>query len=122
MKSNVYNSNITPLQGFFSRETNFHFCQFKYLSSNMPLSHLYNIFAIYFPDNSPFLKSLSSTISNFSCLLTSAFSLSSNSTTTFFTFSRSFSFFQLSCSAINLFHYTKYFITLHTFLFLLPIL
>ena len=53
---------LSPLQGFSSRETDFHFHQFlsnflKYSSSNFPSSHLYNIFAINFPSNSPLLKS-----------------------------------------------------------------
>ena len=52
---------LSPLQGFSSRETNFHFCQFlsnflRYSSSNFPSSHLYNIFAINFPGDSPLLK------------------------------------------------------------------
>ena len=104
------------LQGFFSRETNFHFCQFfsnflKYFSSNFPLSHLYNIFAVYFSSNSSLLKSLSSTKFNFSCFLISTSSLSLNTATAFFTFSKSFSLSYISLSAINLFKYTKYSIT-----------
>ena len=82
---------------------------FKYFVSNFLLSYLYNIFAIYFPSNSPLLKSLSSTIFNFSCLLTSVFSLSLNSATTSFTFFKSFFFSHISCFTINPFHYTKYF-------------
>ena len=75
---------LSPLQGFSSRETDFHFCQFlsnflKYSFSNFPLSYLYNIFAINFPGNFPLLKSFSSAISNFFCLLTSVFILPSNS-------------------------------------------
>ena len=62
------------------------------------------------------LVTLFSTIFSFSCFLTSAFILFSNSTTTSFTFSRSSSLFQLSCSAINPFHYTKYFTIPLTFL------
>ena len=80
------------------------------------LFHLYNIFAIYFPSNSFLLRSLFSTIFSFSCFLTSAFTLFSNFATTSFTFSRSSSLFQLSCSAINPFHYTKYFTIPLTFL------
>ena len=98
----------------------FHLCQilsnfFKYLFLNLPLSHLYNIFAIYFPDNSPILKSFSSAISSFSCLLTSILILSSNSTTNSFVFSKSSSFSQLLCSIVNLFHHTKYFTTFLSF-------
>ena len=94
VKSNVHNSNIIFLQGFFSGETNFHFYQFlsnffKYSFSNFPSSHLYNIFAIYSSGNSLLLESLSSIISNFSCCLTSAFNIPSNSATTTFIFSKS---------------------------------
>jgi len=99
---------LSPFQGFSSRETDFYFYQFpsnlfKYLFSNLPLSHPYNI--------SFFLKSLSSAIFSFSYLLTSAFTLSSNSATISFVFSRSSSLFQLLFSAVNLFHHTKYFTT-----------
>ena len=74
---------LSPLQGFSSRETDFYFCQFlsnffKYLSSNFLSSYLYNIFVIYFLSNSSLLKSLSSTIFNFSFLLTFILSLLSN--------------------------------------------
>ena len=98
------------LQYFFSREINFHFYQFlsnffKYLSSNFLLSYSYNIFTIYFPSNSPLLKSFSSTISNFSCLLTSVLSLLLNSATAFFVFSKFSSFFYILFSAVNLFKY-----------------
>jgi len=60
---------LLSLQGFFSRETNFYFCQFlsnffKYLFSNLPLSHPYNIFAIYFPDNSPLINVVATTRRN----------------------------------------------------------
>ena len=81
----------------------------KYSSLNFILSQLYNIFAIYLSSNFPLLKSLSSAISIFSCFLNSAFILSLNSATTFFTFSKSFSLSQLLCSAVNLFYWTKYF-------------
>jgi len=108
-------------QGFFSGETDFHFCQFlsnflKYSSLNFPSSYLYNIFTRYFSDNSFFLKFLYFTVFNFSCLLTSAYNLSSNFATTFFVFSKSFSLFYISCSAINLFYCTKYFTIPLTFL------
>ena len=112
-----------PLQGFFFRETDFYFCQFlsnflRYSSSNFPSFHPYNIFTIYFSSNSPFLKSLSSAMSNFFCHLTFAFILPLNSATTSFVFSKSFSLSQESCSAINSFHHTRYFITPHIFLLL----
>ena len=104
---------LSSLQGFFSRETNFHFYQFlsnflKYSFSNFLLSHPYSIFAVNFPGNSPLLKSLSSAISNFSCLLISTFILPSNSSNTSLAFPKSSFFFQVSCSTVNLFHYTKY--------------
>ena len=94
----------------------FHYFQFfsnflKYSVSNFLLSHPYNIFTVYFPGNSSLLKSFSSTISNFSCHLTSASILLLNSTTNSFVFSKSSFFFQLLCSAMNLFYHTKYFIT-----------
>ena len=112
---------LLPFQGFSSRETDFHFHQFlssflKYSFSNFPSSHPYNIFAINFPGNSLFLKSLFSTISSFSCLLTSAFILPSNSSTASSAFSKSSFFSQESCSAVNSFYYTKYFSTPLTFL------
>ena len=89
---------------------------FKYSFSNFPSSHLYNIFAVYFPGNSPLLKFFSSAISNFFCLLTSTFILSSNSATNSFAFFRSSSFSQLLCSTVNPFHCIKYFTTPLTFL------
>ena len=70
--------------------------------------YLYNIFDIYFSSNTLLLKSLSSIISNFSCHLTSAFILPSNSATTSFVFPKSFFLSHISCSTINLFYYTKY--------------
>ena len=101
------------LQGFSSRETDFHLCQFlsnflKYSSSNFPSSYPYNIFAIKFPSNSPLLKSFSSVLSNFSCLLTSAFILPSNSSNASLAFPKSSFLFHVSCSAVNPFHCTKY--------------
>ena len=104
---------LSSLQGFFSRETNFHFYQFlsnflKYSFSNFLSSHPYSIFAVNFPGNSPLLKSLSSAISNFSCLLISTFILPSNSSNTSLAFPKSSFLFQVSCSTVNLFHYTKY--------------
>ena len=73
-------------------------------------------FAIYFPGSSPLLNSFSSTQSNFSCCLTFALNFPLNSSTASFVFSKSFSFFQMFNSAVNLFHYTKYFITSLIFL------
>ena len=121
VKSNVHNSDIIFLQGFFSGETNFYFCQFfsnffKYSFSNFPSSHLYNIFVIYFSGNSLLLESLSFTISNFSYCLTFVFNLPSNSTTTTFIFSKSSSLPQVSCFAVNLFYHTRYFTASFTFL------
>ena len=112
---------LPPLQGFSSRETDIHFCQFlfnflKYSFSNFLLFYLYNIFTVYFPSKSPLLKSFSFATSNFSYHLTSVFNIPSNSAITFFVFSKS-SFSQLLCFIINLFHHTKYFIT--SFIFLL---
>ena len=109
------------LQDFSFRETDFHFHQFlsnflKYSSSNFPLSHPYNIFAVNFLGNFPLLKSLSSTISSFSCLLISTFILSSNSSSAFFACPRFSPFSHMSCSAINPFHLTKYFSVLFIFL------
>ena len=112
---------LPPLQGFFSRETDFHFCQFlsnflKYSSSNFPLSHPYSIFAINFPGSSPLLKSFSSTMSNFSCLLISAFILLSNYSSTSLVFPKSSSLSQVSCSTINPFYCTRYLSTSLIFL------
>ena len=59
--------------------------------SNFSLSYSYNIFVIYFPSNFFFLKSLSSTLSKFSCHLTSIFILFLNFAITFFTSPKSFS-------------------------------
>ena len=104
---------------FFS--SSFHFHQFfsnflKYSSSNFLLSHPYSSFAVYFPGNSALLKSFSSAQSNFSCLLTSTFILPSKFTTSSFAFFKFSSFSQLSFSAVNSFHCTKYFVTPLTFL------
>ena len=101
------------LQGFSSGETDFYLHQFlsnflKYSSSNFPLSHPYNIFAINFPGNSPFLKSFSSAISNFYCLLSSIFILSSNSSNASLVFPKSSFLSHVLFSAVNPFHCTKY--------------
>ena len=74
------------------------------------LSYSY-IFTIYFPNNSPLLKSLSSAISNFSCFLTSVLNFSLNSATTSFTFYKFFSLSYILCFTINFFYHTKYFTT-----------
>ena len=112
---------LPSLQGFSSGETDFHFHQFlsnflKYSSSNFPSFYPYNIFAVNLPGSSPLLKSFFSPVSNFSCLLTSVFSLPSNLSTNSFAFSRSSFFFHVSFSAVNLFHHTKYLSTPLTFL------
>ena len=104
---------LPPLQGFSSRETDFHFHQFlsnflKYSSSNFPSSYPYNIFAINFPGNFPLLKSLSSAISNFSCFLTFAFILLLNSSNTSSVFPKSSFLSQIPCSTVNPFYCTKY--------------
>ena len=88
----------------FSGETDFYLYQFlfsffKYFFSNFPLSYLYNILIIYSSSNYPPLNFLSSTISNFSYLLTSIFNLPSNSATTSFVFSKS------SSLLYNIFYY-----------------
>jgi len=109
------------LLDFSSRETDFYFCQFlfkffRYLSLNFLSFYPYNIFAIYFSNNFLLLKSLFSTLSNYSCLLTSVFTLLSNSAITSFTFSKSSSLFQLLCSTMNSFYHTRYFTTSLIFL------
>ena len=103
-------------QGFSSGETDFHFCQFlsnflRYSFLNFPLSHSYNIFTIYFPGNSPLLKSFSSILSNFSCFLISTLILLSNFSIVSLVFPRSSSLFYVSYSTVNLFQHTKYFST-----------
>ena len=75
------------------------------------LEELTSIFASFF---------LTSFLFNFSYCLTSAFILSSNLATTFFVFSKFFSFSQVLYSTINFFYYTKYFTTLFTFLLCSP--
>ena len=80
------------------------------------LSHLYNIFATHFSSNFSLLKFHSSSLFNFSYLLTSALSLPSNVTTVSFVFSKFSSLFHIPLSVVNLFYCTKYFITSHTFL------
>ena len=131
--SKLHISNITPPSRFLLPEelvgsflflvlfSSFHFLQFlsnflKYSFLNFLLFHPYNIFTIYFPSSSPLLKFLFSAISNFSYFLTFAFILPSNFPTNFFAFSKSSSFSQLSCSAENPFHCTKYFIAPLNFL------
>ena len=105
---------LPPLQGFSSRETAFHFCQFlssffRYSSSNFLSSHLYNILAVNFSGNSPLLKSLSSAFSIFSYFLISIFpSKFANASSAFFRFSL---LSHMSPFAVNLFHRTKYFST-----------
>ena len=91
--------------------SSFHFFQFfsnlfKYFSSNFQSSHLYNNFAVYFPDNSILLYSSTS----LSCLLTSTppHSNSSINSSALFKFSL---LSQVSPSAINSFYLIKYFST-----------
>ena len=119
---------LLPLQGFSSGETDFHFCQFlsnffRYSSLNLPSFYLNNIFIVYFPNNSLFLNSFAfgfnftfHTLFSSSYHLISTFILSSNLSTNYFVFSKSFSFSYVSFSVVNLFQYTKYFITPPTFL------
>ena len=120
VRSRLCKSDITPPLRFLLLEelTGFLFScyltQFlsnflKYSFSNFLSFHLYNIFTMYFPGNSPLLKSLSSALSNLSYCLISAFILSSNSATTSFMFSKFFFFSQLSYSIINPFYHTKYY-------------
>ena len=85
---------------------------FRYFSSNFPLFHPYNNFAIYFPGSSILLySSVSFFFSILSCHLTStpfSFLNSSINSSAFF----KFSFLSyVSPSAINPFHHTKYFST-----------
>ena len=103
-----------------SLSSSFHLFQFlsnffKYSFSNFLLSHLNNNFAVYFPGNSLLLNSSAlgfiftlHLCSTPSCLPTSVFNLSSDSSTNSLAFSKSSFFFQVSCSAINLFYLTKY--------------
>ena len=104
---------LSLLQGFSSRETDFHLCQFlsnffRYSASNFPSSHPYSNFTIYFLSNIPLLNSLSPGISVFSCLLTSTLNPPSNLFTNYLAFSKSSFFSHESCSAVNLFHRTRY--------------
>ena len=121
---------LSPPQGFSSRETNFYLCQFfsnflKYSSSNFPSFQLYSNFAVYFSSSLLLLYSFAPRFpftflptSIFSCHLTSAFNLSSNSFTNSLAFTKFSSFFHVSCSIINPFHHTRYFsvpLTFHLF-------
>ena len=111
---------LSPSQGFSSRETDFHFCQFfsnlfQYLSSNFLSSHPNKIFTIYFSGNS-LLLNLSASGFNFtfylfstpSCLLTSTLIFPSNLSTNSLAFSKSSSFSQVLFSTVNLFYCTRY--------------
>jgi len=69
-------------------------------------------------DITSLLKSLSSTLSIFSCFITFILSLFSNFITVFFAFSKSTSFSCILSSAIKLFYLTKYFIYSYTILLL----
>ena len=121
---------LSPSQGFSSGETDFHFHQFlsnffQYLSSIFLSSHPNKIFAIYFPSNS-FLLNLSTLGFNFtlhlcstpSCLLTSALIFPLNSSTNSLVFSKSSFFSQVSFSAVNSFHCTRYLSILCIFFYL----
>ena len=79
---------LPPLQGFSSRETDFHLLSnfLRYSASNFLLFHPYSNLAIYFPG------SLLLLYSSLSCRLTSTFNLPLNSSTNFFVFSKSFFF------------------------------
>ena len=103
---------LPPLQGFSSRETDFHLLSnfLRYSASNFLLFHPYSNLAIYFHG------SLLRLYSSLSCRLTSTFNLPLNSSTNFFVFSKSFFFRHVSFSAVNPFHCTKYFFTPLTFL------
>ena len=89
----------------------FHSNFLKYSSSNLLSSHPYNNFAMYFPSNSILLYSILSTFLFSTCHLTSTSNLSSKSFTSFFVFLKSSSFSHVSFSAVNPFHWTKYFST-----------
>ena len=106
---------LLPLQGFSSRETNFHFCQFlsnflRYSLSNFLLLHPYNIFTVYFSSNSSYLKSHSSATFNLSYFVTFAFILFLKSATTSLVFPKSSFLPHVLCLAVNPFQHTKYFI------------
>ena len=79
---------------------------FKYSSSNLQSSHLYNNFTVYFPGNSILLYSPSS----FTCHLTTT-SPCSNSLINFSAFFKFYFLSQVSPSAVNPFHLIKYFST-----------
>ena len=111
---------LPPLQGFFSRETDFYLCQFlssffKYSSSNFLLFQSNSNLAIYFSSS---LLLLNSSVLRFNftfhlssiffCLLTSVPNLPLNSFTNFFVFSKFSSLSHISLSTVNLFHWTKY--------------
>ena len=114
---------LFPPQGFSKGETDFYLCQFfsnflKYSSSNFLSSQPYSNFAIYFPGSSLLLYFsalgfffISFLTFTFSCYLTSTFNLPLNSSTNSFTFSKFFSFSQVSFSTINPFQHTKYLFT-----------
>ena len=114
---------LFPPQGFFSRETDFHLRQFfsnflRYSFPNFPLSQPYSNFAIYLLGSSICLSFfiLGFHFPTLSCLLTSVLIFSSNLSTVSLVFTKSFSFSHVSYSAINPFHYTRYFSVSLTFL------
>ena len=110
---------LSLLQGFFSGETDFHLHQFfsnsfKYSFSNFLLSQPYSNFAVYLSSSSLLLYSsvlgffIPPPCFIFSCLLTSALNLPSNSSTNSLVFPRSSSLSHVSFSIVNLFHHTRY--------------
>ena len=111
---------LSLLQGFSSRETDFHLCQFfsnffKYSSLNFLSSQPYSNFAVYFPSNSLLLYSSAfgfffvlSPCSTFSYFFTSILNLPSNSSTNSLAFLRFSSLSHVLLSVVNPFHCTKY--------------
>ena len=116
---------FSPSQGFFSGETDFHLRQFfsNFLKYNLPSSQLCSNLPIYFPgsllllySSAPGFPFILFSTSIFSYHLTSTFNLSLNSSTNSLAFTKSSSFSHISCSAVNPFHYTRYFSIPLTFL------
>ena len=114
-KTIVSSSRFFPLERLTSIFASSFPTSSKY-SLNFLSFYLSNIFTIYFSSNLSLLKSCFSIISNFFCFLTFVLSLSLNSATTFFVFSKFFSLFYILFSTVNIFQYIKYFITLYIFI------
>ena len=108
--SSIFSSLLFKYLFLFICLSFFYFLQFffKYSSSNFLSFYPYNSFAMYFPSSSPLLKSFSSAISIFYCLLTSIFILPLNSSNASLAFPKSFLFFHMLLFAINPFHCTRY--------------